>query len=60
MGVSILPAINKAFQDLQTNIELICELEIKTIRREFGFNTNECIESGYSHIIFGTVSSLLN
>ena len=60
MGVSILPSINKAFQDLKTNIELINDFEIKNIRKDFGFNTNECIESGYYHIIFGTVISILN
>ena len=56
MGVSILPSLNKAFQDLKTNIELIKDFETKNIRKDFGFKTNECIESGYYHIIFGTVS----
>ncbi|MGL5640478.1 MAG: type III pantothenate kinase [Mycoplasmoidaceae bacterium] len=60
MGVSILPSINKAFQDLKTNTELINDFEIKNIRKDFGFNTNECIESGYYHIIFGTINSMIN
>ena len=33
MGVSILPSINKAFQDLKTNTELINDFEIKNIRK---------------------------
>ena len=37
MGVSILPSINKAFQDLKTNIELINDFEIKNIRKDIGF-----------------------
>ncbi|MGL5591280.1 MAG: type III pantothenate kinase [Mycoplasmoidaceae bacterium] len=60
MGVSILPSINKAFEDLKTNTELINDFEIKNIRKDFGFNTNECIESGYYHIIFGTINSMIN
>ncbi|MGL4617037.1 MAG: type III pantothenate kinase [Mycoplasmoidaceae bacterium] len=60
MGVSILPSINKAFQDLKNNTELINDFEIENIRKDFGMNTNECIESGYYHIIFGTINSMIN
>ncbi|MGL5246370.1 MAG: type III pantothenate kinase [Mycoplasmoidaceae bacterium] len=60
MGVSILPSINKAFQDLTKNTELINNFKIENIRKDFGFNTNECIESGYYHIIFGTINSMIN
>lgn len=60
MGVSILPSINKAFKDLKTNTELINDFEIKKIRKDFGFNTNDSIESGYYHIIFGTINSMIN